>query len=187
MFCMSKIGKKPIDIPAGIAVSIDKEKNKVVVKGPKGELASNFDSHVAIETKGNQIIVALKQETRKFYDIWGLSRALIANMILGVEKGYEKKLEIQGVGYKAAKKDKDLELHLGFSHPIIFKAPTGIEFGIEKNIITISGIDKQLVGQVAADIRSLKKPEPYKGKGIRYVGEQVRRKVGKKVAGAAGE
>jgi len=186
-FVMSKIGKKPIDIPAGVTVSIDNDKNKIVVKGPKGELANDFNPRVSVEIKGNQIAVSLKKETRKFYNIWGLYRVLIANMIYGVEKGYEKKLEIQGIGYKAIKKGKDLEFNLGFSHPILFKAPAGIDFAIEKNIITVSGIDKQLVGQTAADIRSLKKPEPYKGKGIRYTDEHVRRKVGKKVAGATGE
>ncbi len=179
---MSKIGKKPIDIPAGITVSADGN-NNVVVKGPKGELSVTIDSIIKVEVKDNQVVLSPKKETKKANALWGLSRSLIANMIYGIEKGYEKELELQGVGYKVTQKGNDLELNLGFSHPVSFKAPEGIEFKVEKNKITISGIDKQLVGQVAADIRSLKKPEPYKGKGIRYVGEQVRRKVGKRAAG----
>lgn len=177
---MSKVGKKPIEIPNGITVSVG-EKNQVSVKGPKGEMKRGFDLGVNVEVKENEVIVTPEKDVKKLYAAWGLVRNLIANMIIGVSKGYEKKLEIQGVGYKVALKGKDLDLSLGFSHPILFKAPEGITFATEKNIITISGIDKQLVGQVAADIRKLRKPEPYKGKGIRYEGEQVRRKVGKKV------
>ena len=179
---MSKIGKKPIEIPSEVNVTND-DKNNITVKGPKGELSSNFDHRINIEIKDKNIILTVKKETKKTSELWGLSRALISNMIEGVSKGYEKKLELQGVGYKVMQKGKDLELALGFSHPVFFQAPDGIEFTIEKNIITISGINKQSVGQIAAEIRSKKKPEPYKGKGIRYVGEQVRRKVGKKVAG----
>jgi len=180
---MSKIGKKPIDVPAGITISIS-DNNEVVVKGSKGELSDKFDSRIIIEQKENQISLSPKGNTKKNLALWGLSRMLIANMIEGVLKGYEKKLEIQGVGYKVIQKGKDLDLSLGFSHIVHFEAPEGIDFQVEKNIITVSGIDKQLVGQVAANIRSKKKPEPYKGKGIRYQGEHVRRKVGKKVAGA---
>lgn len=179
---MSKIGKKPIDIPAGITVSVDN--NKVVVKGSKGELSIVVDVIIKVDIQDNQIVLSPQKEAKKANVLWGLYRSLVANMVDGIEKGYEKQLELQGVGYKVAMQGKDLVLNLGFSHPINFKSPEGIEFKIEKNIITISGIDKQLVGQVAADIRSFKKPEPYKGKGIRYVGEQVRRKVGKKAAGS---
>lgn len=179
---MSKIGKKPVDITAGVTVSVDKE-NNVAVKGPKGELKASFDKDIKIEVKDKEVVLTPVKESRDLYAIWGLSRALIANMINGVVKGYEKKLELQGVGYKVFLKGKDLELSLGFSHAVIFKAPSGIEFKVEKNIISISGIDKQLVGQVAADIRSIRKPEPYKGKGVRYVDEHVKTKVGKKVAG----
>ena len=179
---MSKIGKQPINIPAGITVSVN-EGNEVVVKGTKGELTSKIDPKVSIEIKDSLVLVSVKNDTKKHYAIWGLSRMLIANMIEGIQKGFEKKLEIQGVGYKVIQKGDDLELSLGFSHLIRFEAPEGIKFNVEKNIITITGIDKQLVGQVAASIRSKKKPEPYKGKGIRYLGEQVKRKVGKKVAG----
>ncbi len=179
---MSKIGKKPIDVPTGIAVSSDSN-NIIIVKGPKGELSVAVDSIIKVEIKDNQVILSPKKETKKANALWGLSRSLVANMIYGVEKGYEKELELQGVGYKVAQKGNNLELNLGFSHPISFKSPEGIEFKVEKNKITVLGINKQLVGQVAADIRSFKKPEPYKGKGIRYVGEQVRRKVGKRAAG----
>lgn len=180
---MSKIGKKPIEIPAGVNVSVDKE-NNVTIKGPKGELKTRFDIRLKIEIKDNKIYVTPeKKGDDEIYPMWGLTRAMIQNMIVGVEKGYQKQLELQGVGFKVAAKGKDLEFSLGFSHPVIFKAVQGIDFKIEKNIVTVSGIDKQLVGQVAADIRSLKEPEPYKGKGVRYVGEYVRRKEGKKVAG----
>jgi len=181
---MSKIGKKPIEIPTGVTVSFDEKKNKVSVKGPKGELSLEVDFNVQVKVDDQQIALSVKKETKKSFTLWGLYRSLVANMIEGVEKGYEKQLELHGVGHKVAMEGKDLDISLGFSHPVIFKAPAGVEFKVEKNVITISGIDKQLVGQVAADIRSKKKPEPYKGKGIRYVGEQVRRKVGKKVAGA---
>lgn len=177
---MSKIGKRPIDIPEGITVNVG-DKNKVTVKGPKGDLEASFNPEINIEVKDAEVIVSPKRDSRKLYAFWGLTRNLIANMIEGTGKGYEKKLELQGVGYKVAMKGNDLDLSLGFSHPVLFVAPQGIKFGVEKNIITISGIEKQLVGQVAADIRKIRKPEPYKGKGIRYVGEQVRRKAGKKV------
>jgi len=179
---MSKIGKKPIDILEGVKVYIDK--NRVTVKGPKGELSYKVDPNINIEIGKGKIVLTPKKNVKRLYAVWGLSRALIANMIIGVSKGYEKKLELRGIGYKVAKKENGLELNLGFSHPVMFEAPDKIEFEIDKkNVITISGIDKQLVGQTAADIRNLRKPEPYKGKGIRYVGEKVRRKVGKKVAG----
>lgn len=179
---MSKIGKKPINIPAGITVSVDN--NNVIVKGLKGELSVTINSVIKVDIRDDQVSLSPKKEIKKANALWGLSRSLLANMIHGVEKGYEKELELQGVGYKVAQKGNDLELNLGFSHPINFKAPEGIEFKVEKNKITVLGIDKQLVGQIAADIRNLKKPEPYKGKGIRYVGEQVKRKVGKKATGA---
>ena len=181
---MSKIGKKPINIPTGISVSFDEKKNNVSVKSPKGELSFNVDSNIKIEIKDNQVILFPKKETKKNNALWGLSRSLIANMVIGVEKGYEKQLELHGVGHKVVLKGKDLNLSLGFSHQVIFAAPDGIEFKVEKNTITVLGIDKQLVGRIAADIRDKKKPEPYKGKGIRYVGEQVRRKVGKKAVGS---
>lgn len=179
---MSKIGKKPINMPAGVKFSVDKN-NKVVVAGVKGKLEYAVDPKVNVELKDNKVCLSVKNDSKKFYALWGTSRALIANMIHGVESGYEKKLELQGIGFKVFLKGKDMELSIGFSHKIVFKVPENIEFKVDKNVITISGADKQLVGQVAASIRNLKKPEPYKGKGIRYVGEQVRRKVGKRVAG----
>lgn len=181
---MSKIGKKPIDIPTGIAVSLDEKKNRLSVKGQKGELFLDVDRNVAIKIENNQVSLSVKKETKSNNALWGLSRSLIANMVSGIEKGHEKQLELHGVGHKAAMKGKDLNLNLGFSHPVDFVAPKGIEFKVEKNVITISGIDKQLVGQIAAEIRGKKKPEPYKGKGIRYVGEYVKQKAGKKTAGA---
>ena len=176
---MSKVGKKPIVVPANVNVTVGD--NKITVKGPKGELAFVFNPEIIVEFKENQVLVSPKKDINRLYAFWGLTRSIIFNMVEGVEKGYEKKLELQGVGYKVALKGKDLDLSLGFSHPVLFKAPEGVEFVVEKNIITISGIDKKLVGQVAADIRKIRKPEPYKGKGVRYVGEQVRRKAGKKV------
>lgn len=177
---MSKVGKKPIVIPQGVDVTID-DNNQVVVKGRKGQLVQSFDKNIQIALQEGELVVTPKKESRKLYAAWGLVRSLLANMIEGVTNGYEKKLEIQGVGYKVALKGKDLDLSLGFSHPVIFKAPDGIVFNVDKNFITIVGIDKELVGQVAADIRKIRKPEPYKGKGIRYEGELVRRKMGKKV------
>lgn len=177
---MSKIGKKAIEIPSGVTVTLG-DKNKVTVKGPKGELVNSFDAEINIAVEGNEVTVTPRKDIKRLYALWGLTRSLIANMIEGVVKGYEKKLELQGVGYKCALKGNDLDLALGFSHPVLYKAPEGIKFTVEKNIISISGIDKQSVGQTAAEIRKIRKPEPYKGKGVRYVGEQVRRKAGKKV------
>ena len=179
---MSRIGKKPIQIPQGVEVKIDG--NKVVVKGIKGELSQEFRPEIKIETKENQILVSPQKEGRQTQALWGLTRALIANMVKGVTEGFEKKLEIQGVGYKAEIKEERLVLSVGYSHLVKIKIPEGTNIVVEKNIITVSGIDKGLVGQVAAIIRKTKPPEPYKGKGIRYVGEIVKRKVGKKAAGA---
>lgn len=179
---MSKIGKKSLEMPQGVSISVDKD-NNVAVKGPKGELKASFDRNLSIEVKENRVYVSPKKQTENISALWGLTRAIVGNMLIGVSKGYEKQLELQGVGFKVAAKGKDLEFSLGFSHPVLFKAVQGIDFKIDKNIVTVSGMDKQLVGQVASDIRSLREPEPYKGKGIRYVGEYVRRKEGKKVAG----
>ena len=177
---MSKVGKKPIDIPANVTVSVGEDK-KIIVKGPKGELNFPLSDDIKVEITDTQVLVTPKKDVKKFYAFWGLTRSIVANMIEGVTNGYEKKLELQGVGYKVALKGKNLDLSLGFSHSVPFDAPEGVEFAVDKNIITITGIDKKLVGQVAADIRKIRKPEPYKGKGVRYVGEQVRRKAGKKV------
>lgn len=183
---MSRIGKKHIIIPEGVEVNISN--NKVFVKGPKGELERYIRPEIKIEKKsspaGEEIIVAPDKETKRTNALWGLSRTLIFNMIEGVTNGYKKKLEIQGVGYKANLEGEDLVLNVGFSHSVKIEKVEGIKFETEKNIITVSGIDKELVGQIAAKIKKVKKPEPYKGKGIRYLGEEVRRKSGKKAVGA---
>ena len=175
---MSRIGKKPIEIPSEVEVKLDG--NLLVVKGPKGELKIEIHPNIKIEIKNKIITLQPKTLSKKTGALWGTFRSLVDNMIQGVVNGFEKKLEIQGVGYKASIEKNKLTLNLGFSHPIEVEAPEGINFNVEKNIITIFGINKQLVGQVAANIRAKRKPEPYKVKGIRYQGEIVRRKAGKK-------
>lgn len=179
---MSRIGKQPIDIPAGVEVKING--NLVMVKGPKGELQREIVREMKIEQNGQQIILTPAINNKKTSALWGLSRMLIANMVEGVTTGFEKKLEIEGVGFKAAPAGADLNLSLGFSHPVVFRAPAGVSFKVEKNVITVIGINKEMVGQAAANIRKLKKPEPYKGKGIRYQGEVVKRKAGKRAVGS---
>jgi len=178
---MSRIGKQPIEIPEGVEVKVGQ--GEIRVKGPKGELVQEIPREVEVSVKEKEVIVNLKHKSGNGPALWGLVRTLIANMVQGVTQGFEKQLEIEGVGYRAALEGKKLVLSLGFSHPVEIEAPEGIEFKVEKNLITVSGIGKQLVGQVAADIRSKKKPEPYKGKGIHYVGEVIRRKAGKKAVG----
>lgn len=178
---MSRIGKQPIDIPQNVEIKI--EDNFVIVKGPKGELKQQLVKEIELDINEKQVLVKPKNLSKSARALWGTYRSLIANMIDGVINGYEKQLEIQGVGYKANLQGKKLVLNLGYSHTIDMEAPEGIELKVEKNIITISGIDKQVVGQMAAEIRSKRKPEPYKGKGIRYQGEKVRIKAGKKAAG----
>ncbi|OGN09159.1 MAG: 50S ribosomal protein L6 [Candidatus Yanofskybacteria bacterium RIFCSPHIGHO2_02_FULL_41_11] len=183
---MSKIGKKLIAVPSGVEVNINS--NFISVKGPKGELKRDVSDFLALSLSDNQISVKPKDEKslrdKNVRALWGLSRALISNMVKGVSDGFEKTLEFQGVGYKAAVKEGELELGLGFSHPVKIQAPEGIEFKVEKNTIKISGIDKDLVGRVAANIRSKRKPEPYKGSGIRYQGEIIKKKAGKKAVAA---
>lgn len=181
---MSKIGKKPIKIPKDISVIISDGIIKVM--GPKGELERQIPREILVSQEGDELIVTPVSKSKKTPALWGTSRAVIANMIIGIEKGFEKKLEIEGIGFKAQIQGENLVLNLGFSHPVIFKVPEGVKITVEKNVITISGISKELVGQAAANIRALKKPEPYKGKGIRYVGEIIKRKAGKKVAGTTG-
>ena len=177
---MSRMGKQPISIPESVEIKIDG--NFLIVKGLKGELKQKLVSDIEIEIKdGNALVKLIKGA--KNTAIWGTFRALIANMIRGVSEGFEKKLIFEGVGYRASVEGKKLILNLGYSHPIEIEAPEGIEFKVEKNTIIVSGIDKQLVGEIAANIRSKRKPEPYKGKGIRYEDEVIRRKVGKKAAG----
>ncbi len=182
---MSRIGKNPVAIPARVTVQISGD--EVKVKGSKGELSQKIHPKVKVEQKDAEIIVTPIDESKEARALWGLSRTLIANMIEGVTNGYSKNLVITGVGYKSVLKGKDLELQLGFSHPVKVKAPEGITFEVDpkKNTILVSGIDKQLVGETAANIRKWRKPEPYKGKGIAYEGEYIPRKAGKSAAGAA--
>jgi len=175
---MSRIGKKPIQIPAGVEVKI--EGNKVIVKGPKGELSREIRPEIKIEVSNNQILVSSQIETKQTKALWGLTRALVANMAKGVAEGFRKQLEIQGIGFRAVVEGEDLVLYVGYSHPVKVKAPMGVQFSVEKNIITVSGFDLEAVSQTASRIRKAKPPEPYKGKGIRYVGEYVRKKLGKK-------
>ncbi len=176
---MSRIGKLPVSVPAGVEVSING--NEVNVKGPKGELTQTFHKELTIEkAEDGSIVVSRPNDERESRAMHGLTRTLIHNMIIGVSEGYSKTLELVGVGYRAAVKGNTLELNLGFSHPVIIEKPEGITFECpDQAKIVVSGIDKQQVGQVAADIRKWRKPEPYKGKGIRYQGEHVRRKEGK--------
>lgn len=186
---MSRIGKKPIEIPTGVTVDITESEIKVM--GPKGELSRLLPRQVIVEKEGDRVVVSLNehvgaQELGNTRALWGLVRALIANMVEGVTKGYQIKLEIEGVGYKAEVKGRDLVLDVGFSHMVTISAPEGVSFLVEKNVITVSGIDKEAVGQIAAKVRKAKPVEPYKGKGIKYQGEYVARKLGKRVAGATG-
>lgn len=176
---MSRVGKAPVTIPSGVDVSIAGE--TVTVKGPKGELTQPIPQGISVAVDDGQISVSRADDERQNRALHGLTRSLVANMVTGVTEGFTKSLEIQGVGYRCQAKGKDkIELALGFSHPVEIEAPEGIEFDVPSQTeINVKGIDKQLVGQVAADIRKWRKPEPYKGKGIRYVGERVMRKAGK--------
>ena len=176
---MSRIGKMPIAIPADVTVDIA-ENNKVTVKGPKGTLERVLPIEMNIKIEGGEIVVTRPSDLKKMKSLHGLTRTLIANMVTGVTVGYQKLLEINGVGYRAAKAGKDLTLTLGYSHPVVMVDPEGVESILEgQNKITVKGIDKEKVGQYAAEIRDKRKPEPYKGKGIKYSDEVVRRKVGK--------
>jgi large subunit ribosomal protein L6 len=175
---MSRIGKSPIPVPAGVEVTISG--SDVSVKGPKGTLSLTVASPITVAMADGQIVVSRPDDERVSRSLHGLTRTLIANQIIGVTEGYTKGLEIVGTGFRVAAKGTDLEFALGYSHPITVKPPQGISFAVEGNTkITVSGIDKQAVGEVAANIRKLRKPEPYKGKGVRYAGEVVRRKAGK--------
>lgn len=177
---MSRIGKQPITIPKGLEINISG--STIIVKGVKGELSQKLPNTVTVEQKGDQLHVrVMKPEDKNQRSLWGTYARLIANMVKGVIKGYEKKLELVGVGFRAKVEDKILILNIGFSHPVEFKIPDGIEVAVEsKNLVIIKGIDKQLVGEIAAQIRRLRKPEPYKGKGIKYIDEIIQRKAGKK-------
>jgi large subunit ribosomal protein L6 len=181
---MSRIGRMPVDIPAGVQVDI---KGSVVkVKGPKGEMTHTCLPEVTVQLEGNQVLVQRRSDEQFPRAIHGTTRALIQNMVTGVSTGFTKVLEIQGVGYRAEMDGKNLVLNVGYSHPVVVEPPAGIEFDVDTKtrLVKISGFDKEVVGQVAADVRMIRKPEPYKGKGIRYLGERVRRKAGK--AGKAG-
>ena len=176
---MSRIGRMPIAIPAGVTVDIA-EKNKVTVKGPKGTLERVLPSEMEIKLEGEEVTVSRPNDLKKMKSLHGLTRTLIANMVKGVTDGYEKVLEVNGVGYRASKSGKVLTLNLGYSHPVEMTDPEGLESVVEgQNKIIIKGIDKEKVGQYAAEIRDKRKPEPYKGKGIKYADEVIRRKVGK--------
>ena len=180
---MSRIGKKPITIPAGVEVKVDG--TQVTVKGPKGELTNSFNASMSIAVEGNEIVVTRPSDAKEHRSFHGLTRTLISNMVEGVTKGYSKELEVNGVGYRVQKQGKDLVMNLGYSHQVIMPEIPGITIEVPApNKIVISGIDKQVVGQFAAEVREKRPPEPYKGKGIRYVGEYVRRKEGKAAKGA---
>jgi large subunit ribosomal protein L6 len=175
---MSRIGKRPIPIPDQVMVTIDGQ--TITVKGSKGELTRTLPQGVTVVQADGNIVVERINDSRMARERHGLCRTLVANMVEGVAKGYERKLEIQGVGYRAAVQGSNLNLNMGYSHPVVIEPPAGIAFAVEANTnVTVSGIDKELVGNVAAKVRAVRPPEPYKGKGIRYQGEKVRRKVGK--------
>ena len=175
---MSRIGKKPVLVPAGVTVTVDN--TTVTVKGPKGELTRTFSELISIKEEGEELLVVRNDDTTDSNAQQGLTRTLLHNMVVGVSEGFEKKLELTGVGYRATLKGKDLDLSLGYSHPVIYPAPDNISFLVPDNThITVQGISKEQVGQVAAEIRMKRPPEPYKGKGIHYEGEHIRRKLGK--------
>ena len=175
---MSRIGRKPVPVPSGVTVTVDG--SQVSVKGPKGELTRRIHPDLSVALENNEVVVGRPSDEAKHRELHGLSRTLVANMIEGVTKGYSKQLELTGVGYKAEPRPYGLQFALGYSHPIEFRAPKGIKLTASSpTAVTIEGPDKELVGQVAAEIRSLRPPEPYKGKGIKYAGEQIRRKAGK--------
>lgn len=177
---MSRVGKKIIEIKDGVDIVVNGSLVKVI--GPKGELEINLDDNISLDIKDKELTVNTKKETKEAREIHGLTRSLVSNMIIGVSEGFQKKLEFTGVGYRATVEGNDLVLNLGYSHPIRYTPKPGIKIETEKNTIIISGIDKQIVGQTAAEIRSYRKPEPYKGKGIRYEDEKIRRKAGKAAA-----
>lgn len=182
---MSRIGRKPIEIPGGVTVTI--EGTRLTAKGSKGELVQEVHPHVIVVQEAQQLVVTVKNSDEKQdRALWGLTRALLQNLVTGVSEGFEKRLEINGVGYKAQASGKKLTLNLGYSHPVEFAVPEKMDVTVDGNVITLKGIDKQLVGETAARIRSLRKPEPYKGKGIKYSDEIIRRKAGKVVKAAGG-
>lgn len=180
---MSRIGKQPIAVPSGVSVEITG--SRISVRGPRGVLSRTIAPEISVSAREGMLEVALTaSRSRRSAALWGLSRSLVANMVEGVVSGFEKKLEYEGVGYRAVMEGATLVLQVGFSHPVRYDSPPGAAIRVERNAIYVSGADKELVGTVAARIRSVKKPEPYKGKGIRYAGETIRRKAGKKGAAA---
>lgn len=179
---MSRIGKQPVVIPQGVTVTLSD--GVAYAKGPKGEMSQAIHRDIKVDIADNEIVCSIERPSKEATSLWGTTRALLANLVQGVNEGFQKQLELHGVGYRANVKGKNLELALGFSHPVLIEAPENITFVVEKDLITITGIDAQAVGQVAAEIRAVRPPEPYKGKGVRYKDEIVRRKVGK-VVGAA--
>jgi large subunit ribosomal protein L6 len=175
---MSRIGRKPVPLPKGVTAAVDRQ--TVVITGPKGSLTRTFHRDMRITLEDGQLVVARPSDDRAHRALHGLCRALLANMVQGVTRGFQKQLELHGVGYKAEAQPKGVRLVVGLSHPVQFPAPPGVQITVENNtLVKIEGIDKELVGQVAAEIRKVRPPEPYKGKGIRYLGEHVRRKAGK--------
>ena len=178
---MSRVGKKPIKVPSGVQITIDESNNQVEVKGPKGTLVKSFNKNIKMKLEDGQLTFERPNDDKENRSIHGTTRALVNNMVVGVSEGFKKTLNLVGVGYRAAAKGKGLEMSLGYSHPVIIDEINGIAFTIEKNTtIHIEGIEKELVGQVAANIRSKRPPEPYKGKGVKYADEVIRRKEGKK-------
>src|ERR671939_1189035 len=176
---MSRIGRKPIEVPSSVSISIDP--GRVMVNGPLGTLTQQVPQRMKIEQRDGELVVSRPTERGEDRALHGLTRTLVANMVEGVTKGFEKRLEIQGVGYRAALRGTDLELSVGYSHPVVMKPPQGITFDVpDQTTVIVKGIDKQAVGEIAAQVRKVRPPEPYKGKGIRYDGEYVRRKVGKR-------
>ncbi|MBI1833699.1 MAG: 50S ribosomal protein L6 [Candidatus Andersenbacteria bacterium] len=176
---MSRIGKQPITLPTGVTATVEYE--KVIIKGAKGEITRIIHPDIKVVVEGNVVTCSVVRQSKQASALWGTTRAVIASAAEGVSAGVKKQLELQGVGYRAAVKGKNLELLVGFSHPVKVDAPEHITFSVEKEIITVEGVDPIVVGQTAANIRKIRPPEPYKGKGIRYVGEHVRRKAGKVV------
>ncbi|WP_412057819.1 50S ribosomal protein L6 [Bartonella sp. DGB2] len=176
---MSRIGKKPVPVPAGVTATVDGQ--LVKAKGPKGELSYIVNDEVLVKLEDNAVSVAPRDDSKDARSKWGMSRSMVENIFIGVKDGFEKKLEINGVGYRAAMQGKNLQLALGFSHDVVYQVPTGVSVVVPKPTeIVVSGIDKQLVGQVAAEIREYRGPEPYKGKGVKYANERIVRKEGKK-------
>lgn len=180
---MSHIGKQPIVLPTGVTVQVND--GLVVVKGPKGELTFKHHPAISVSVENNQIVCRIEKSSKRSAALWGTTRARLNNLVKGVAEGFSRALELHGVGYRAAVKGSTLELSLGFSHPVQVTAPAGITFSVVKEVLTVQGINNEVVGQIAADIRKIRPPEPYKGKGIRYVGEKIQRKVGKVVGTTA--